>query len=113
MAFVITQACVSEVYASCVQACPVDCIHFVPHIPAEMPSAGEPSMVIDPDACIDCGACYSACPIGAIVDSPDQSPAWAQINQKLALEATSVGAKAAPRSRQDPPRRPENRLVRR
>ncbi len=44
-------------------SCPVNCIHPSPDEPefahAEM-------LYIDPYACVDCGACVSACPVGAI-----------------------------------------------
>lgn len=62
MPHVVTQACCGD--ASCVFACPVNCIHPSPDEPdfltAEM-------LYIDPDSCVDCGACVSACPVGAIV----------------------------------------------
>lgn len=62
MPHVVTQACCGD--ASCVYACPVNCIH---------PTPGEPGfgtsdmLYIDPSTCVDCGACVSACPVGAIV----------------------------------------------
>ncbi len=61
MAFAITQSCCSD--AGCVSVCPVNCIH---------PAPGEPGfgsadiLHIDPDTCIDCGACSDACPVDAI-----------------------------------------------
>lgn len=62
MPHVVTQACCGD--ASCVFACPVNCIHPSPDEPdfltAEM-------LYIDPDSCVDCGACVSACPVGAIM----------------------------------------------
>src|SRR5699024_2944109 len=62
MPHVITQPCCSD--ASCVYACPVNCIHPTPDSPdfltAEM-------LHIDPEACVDCGACVTACPVDAIV----------------------------------------------
>ena len=62
MPHVVTQACCGD--ASCVFACPVNCIHPSPDEPdfltAEM-------LYIDPKSCVDCGACVSACPVGAIV----------------------------------------------
>ncbi|MFC9790767.1 FAD-dependent oxidoreductase [Rhodococcus sp. NPDC127528] len=62
MPHVVTQSCCSD--ASCVYACPVNCIHPTPDEPdfltAEM-------LHIDPAACVDCGACVSACPVDAIV----------------------------------------------
>ncbi|MGA9869885.1 MAG: FAD-dependent oxidoreductase [Rhodococcus sp. (in: high G+C Gram-positive bacteria)] len=62
MPHVVTQSCCSD--ASCVYACPVNCIHPTPDEPdfltAEM-------LHIDPQSCVDCGACVSACPVDAIV----------------------------------------------
>lgn len=61
MAFAITQSCCSD--ASCVEVCPVDCIH---------PTPGEPDfgttdiLYVDPRSCIDCGACADACPASAV-----------------------------------------------
>lgn len=62
MPHVITQACCGD--ASCVYACPVNCIHPTP----DEPDFGTAEMLyIDPATCVDCGACVSACPVGAIV----------------------------------------------
>ncbi|WP_439032129.1 4Fe-4S binding protein [Gordonia terrae] len=62
MPHVVTQACCGD--ASCVYACPVNCIHPTP----EEPDFGIAEMLyIDPATCVDCGACVSACPVGAIV----------------------------------------------
>ena len=62
MAHVITRPCCND--ASCVAVCPVNCIHPTPDEPdfftAEM-------LYIDPDTCIDCGACIDECPVEAIV----------------------------------------------
>ncbi len=55
MAFVITSPCQDELAADCVEVCPVDCIH-----------QGEDQYYIDPEVCIDCGACEAACPVEAI-----------------------------------------------
>ncbi|MGW5319279.1 FAD-dependent oxidoreductase [Nocardia thailandica] len=64
MPYVVTQSCCSD--ASCVYACPVNCIHPTPDEPdfltAEM-------LYVDPGACVDCGACATACPVDAIVSS--------------------------------------------
>lgn len=61
MPHVITQSCCSD--ASCVYACPVNCIHPTPDEPdfhtAQM-------LYVDPVECVDCGACVSACPVDAI-----------------------------------------------
>ncbi len=61
MPHVVTQSCCSD--ASCVYACPVNCIQPTPDSPefalAEM-------LFIDPRTCVDCGACVAACPVEAI-----------------------------------------------
>ncbi|WP_167005980.1 FAD-dependent oxidoreductase [Mumia sp. ZJ430] len=62
MAYAVTQSCCND--ATCVSVCPVNCIHPTP----QEREAGAVEMVfIDPDTCIDCGACADACPTGAIV----------------------------------------------
>lgn len=60
---VITNLCLRD--ASCVEVCPVDCIS--PGDPVEE----YPSFYIDPDACIDCGACEEECPNSAIFEISD------------------------------------------
>ena len=61
MAFAITQSCCTD--ASCVAACPVNCIHPRP----DEPDFDRVDMLyIDPRACIDCGACVELCPVDAI-----------------------------------------------
>lgn len=57
MAFVVTQPCIGEKNRSCADVCPVDCIRIE--------DEGEQAY-IDPEDCIDCGACESACPVKAI-----------------------------------------------
>ncbi|WP_310963244.1 FAD-dependent oxidoreductase [Nocardioides terrisoli] len=61
MPYVVTQSCCAD--ASCVLACPVNCIHPAPG----EPGFGSSEMVyVDPRSCVDCGACTTACPVGAI-----------------------------------------------
>lgn len=72
MAYIITEPCVDVKDASCVDVCPVDCIY-----------EGDRMYYIDPDECIDCGACEPACPVNAIYaedDLPDDMSAFAEIN---------------------------------
>ncbi len=57
MAFVITEPCIGEKNSACMDVCPADCI--------ETTDVAEQAY-IDPDECIDCGACESACPVKAI-----------------------------------------------
>jgi NAD-dependent dihydropyrimidine dehydrogenase PreA subunit len=60
MTYVINDACVDTLDASCVEVCPVDCIY-----------QGLRSRYIHPTECIDCGACEPACPVSAIFYAPD------------------------------------------
>lgn len=61
MPHVVTRSCCAD--ASCVFACPVNCIHPTP----DEPDFGTAEMLyVDPVACVDCGACVTACPVGAI-----------------------------------------------
>lgn len=71
MAYVITSKCRDEKDASCVQVCPVDCIH-----PADDEDgfAAAKQLYIDPESCIDCDACMAACPVEAIYPA-DRVPA--------------------------------------
>jgi ferredoxin--NADP+ reductase len=61
MPHVVTQSCCAD--ASCVVACPVNCIQPGPSEPG---FAGAEMVFIDPKACVDCGACVPACPVDAI-----------------------------------------------
>ncbi|MGY6024599.1 FAD-dependent oxidoreductase [Streptomyces spinosirectus] len=61
MPYVITQTCCSD--ATCVAACPVNCIHPTPQ---ERAFGSTEMLHVDPVACIDCGACADACPVDAI-----------------------------------------------
>lgn len=67
MAFVITQPCINEKNAACVDVCPADCIRV---------SDGADQAFIDPDSCIDCGACESACPVKAIFPEDAVPAQW-------------------------------------
>ena len=55
MTYVIADPCIDIMDKSCVDVCPVDCIH-----------ESDRMLVIDPDECIDCGACEPECPVSAI-----------------------------------------------
>jgi NAD-dependent dihydropyrimidine dehydrogenase PreA subunit len=83
MPFVITDPCIGTKDTACVDVCPVDCIH---------PRKDEPEfehssiLYIHPEECIDCGACVPACPVSAIYDSVDSTPA----SQKHFIEANAI-----------------------
>lgn len=75
MTYVITSACVDVKDQSCVEVCPVDCIHFDESL--------DKMLYIDPDECIDCGACEPACPVSAIfaeADVPEGEREFVRIN---------------------------------
>jgi len=72
MAYVITQACMKS--ASCVQVCPANCIHPLPH-EADFETATHLS--INPAECIDCGACAEVCPSNAIFEDAELPAALA------------------------------------
>jgi NAD-dependent dihydropyrimidine dehydrogenase PreA subunit len=61
MTYVITGSCIKD--DSCVEVCPVDCIHPMPGAP-DFESTEQ--LYIDPTECIDCDACVEACPVDAI-----------------------------------------------
>ncbi len=80
MAYVIAEPCIGTKDNSCVEVCPVDCIHPTPEEPgydaAEM-------LYIDPEECIDCDACVEACPVDACFAEdqlPDEWQKYTQIN---------------------------------
>ena len=75
MTYVIAEPCVDVLDQACVDVCPVDCIHF---------EEGKDRMLyIEPDECIDCGACEPECPVEAIFteeDVPDEWKPYTEIN---------------------------------
>jgi NAD-dependent dihydropyrimidine dehydrogenase PreA subunit len=74
MTYVITQPCIDVKDKACVEVCPVDCIH---------PTDGEgvSQLYIDPDECIDCGACEPECPVEAIFAEEDVPEEWAHFTK--------------------------------
>ena len=65
MAYVIAEPCIGTKDNSCVEVCPVDCIHPTPDEP-DYDQAEQ--LYIDPEECIDCDACVEACPVDARPD---------------------------------------------
>ncbi|CAN5868415.1 ferredoxin family protein [soil metagenome] len=60
MTYVIGSGCVDVTDKSCVQECPVDCIY-----------EGVRSLYINPNECVDCGACKLICRVDAIYYETD------------------------------------------
>lgn len=99
MPHVITQSCCND--ASCVFACPVNCIHPTPDEPG---FATSEMLYIDPVACVDCGACVTACPVSAIAPNTrldfEQLP-FVEINASY-YPKRPAGVKLAPTSKLAP-----------
>ncbi len=83
MPFVITDPCIDTKDTACVDVCPVDCIHPRKDEPE---FAQSPMLFIHPEECIDCGACVPACPVAAIYDSVESTPA----SQHHFIEANAI-----------------------
>jgi ferredoxin len=70
--YISAEPCIDLKDRSCVDVCPVDCIHEAARI-----------LVIDPEECIDCNACVPECPVDAIFPEgalPDKWRAFVRIN---------------------------------
>jgi ferredoxin len=77
MPFVIADPCIDTKEGSCIEVCPVDCIHTAP---------GEQQYFIDPQECISCGACMDVCPSKAIFPEelvPDKWVATVERNSRF------------------------------
>ncbi|MBD40639.1 MAG: ferredoxin [Euryarchaeota archaeon] len=79
MPHVVTTTCVDHKYQECVAVCPVEAFREL-----------DTYLVIDPDECIDCGACAPECPVDAIfpdTEVPDDEDAWIDRNADEAVDA--------------------------
>jgi ferredoxin len=75
MPYVVAEPCIKCKYTDCVEVCPVDCFKEGPNF-----------LVIDPEECIDCGACVPECPTEAIFldeDLPSEWTNYIEINARL------------------------------
>ncbi len=80
MTFIICEPCIGVKDTACVDACPVDCIH--PRSD-ETKFETEEMLFIDPEECIDCGACVPEGPVEAIFpedEVPEQWSKYVEIN---------------------------------
>jgi len=78
MAYVIAEPCIGTKDTACVDACPVDCIHPRKDEP-EFAAASQ--LYIDPQECIDCGACVPVCPVAAIFPVDELPSQWKPFTQ--------------------------------
>jgi ferredoxin len=67
MTYTICEPCIDVKDRACVDECPVDCIYEGPRM-----------LYIQPDECVDCGACEPACPVVAIFYEDDVPAEWKQ-----------------------------------
>ena len=91
MAYVIAEPCIDVLDVSCVSVCPVDCIHYEEGV--------DRKLFIDPNECIDCGACVPECPVEAIYDEtqiPDDKKDWIKVNADKAPNLPVINQKADP-----------------
>jgi NAD-dependent dihydropyrimidine dehydrogenase PreA subunit len=75
MTYVIGDPCIDVMDTACVEVCPVDCIHYEEGV--------DRKLYIDPEECIDCGACEPACPVTAIFaeeDVPEDQAAYKEVD---------------------------------
>src|SRR5206468_2888394 len=79
MTFVVTEGCHVCKYTDCVVVCPVDCFY-----------QDEKRLYINPDQCIDCCACCSECPVGAIFPEQEVPEKWAGYLQLNADRARAL-----------------------
>jgi ferredoxin len=63
--YVIAEPCLDVKDRTCIDVCPVDCIIEV-----------ERMLAIDPEDCIDCGACEPECPVEAIYPEDALGSEW-------------------------------------
>ena len=88
MPFVVTENCINCRHTDCVGVCPADCFHEGPNF-----------LVIDPDACIDCGLCAAECPVGAIMEDrnvPEDQQFFIPLNAELAAIWPTISDKKVP-----------------
>jgi len=97
MTYVIGSGCIDKKFRDCVLECPVDAIY-----------EGDRTLYINPDECVDCGACEPVCPRAAIWyedDVPDSERQFIDVQvQFFKQTGASGGAAALGPTGQDEPR---------
>jgi ferredoxin--NADP+ reductase len=91
--YVIAGSCIKD--DSCIEVCPVDCIHPKPGAP-DFETAEQ--LYIDPEVCIDCDACVEACPVIAIFpdfDLPEKFGYALELNAEFFAELGTAERTAA------------------
>jgi NAD-dependent dihydropyrimidine dehydrogenase PreA subunit/uncharacterized protein GlcG (DUF336 family) len=67
--YVIAEPCIDVKDGTCVEVCPVACIHT---------TASSPQYYIDPEICIECEQCVLVCPVDAIYPDVEVPAKWAE-----------------------------------
>lgn len=83
MTYVIAAPCIDLKDKACIEECPVDCIY-----------EGGRMLYIQPDECVDCGACEPVCPVEAIYyedDLPEEHKEYAAANVEFFAELGAPG----------------------
>ena len=85
MAYIIAEPCVGTCDTACVEVCPVDCIHPTKD---DWEAKGydennldDKLLYIDPEECIDCGACEPECPVEAIFEESEVPEEWSKFTK--------------------------------
>ena len=81
MSYIIGNKCVGVCDTGCVTVCPVDCINGpidIAGMGKEVESMTEEQkkglqLYINPEECIDCGACVPECPVDAIYEDEHET----------------------------------------
>jgi NAD-dependent dihydropyrimidine dehydrogenase PreA subunit len=79
MTWVITRLCRDCVDKSCIDVCPVECIY---EYKGDDREAFPNQLYIQPEECIDCGACEPECPVTAIFAEEDTPAEWTSYIEK-------------------------------
>ncbi len=79
MTYVVCEPCRDCKYTDCVVVCPCDCFY-----------QDNLQLYIDPEECIDCGACVPECPVEAIFRETDIPSPWVQFTQLNAERVTAL-----------------------
>jgi len=88
MPHVVTEPCIKCKYMDCVEVCPTESFR-----------EGVNFMVVDPDECIDCGACAEECPVEAIFmddEVPDKWEDYIELNARLSQEWPVITSSRGP-----------------
>ncbi len=90
MARVITKACLGALHRCCAEVCPVDCFYYIKDKALNDKYGAPPAngseygmLMINPDECINCGACEGECPAHAIYEDsavPDELKEFIDLN---------------------------------